>query len=234
MTESESSPAEAQMKNARSQLARLIDHTQVRAYATQTDIDELCAEAAEWGFATVTVNTAWTSYCVKRLENINVAVCSTIAFPLGASTAHMKVEEAREATGNGADELDMVVNIGALKSGYPSFVEEEIETVVTAAANTPVKIVIETPYLSDTEKVAICEMCVRAGAAFVQTCTGFAKAGATADDVRLLRQASGGNIGIKAAGGVRTYRDTVALFEAGASRIGTSHSVQIVEEMPPE
>lgn len=213
------------------QLARYIDHTQLRAYATQTDLDELCNEAVTHGFAAVSINPAWTTYCAKRLDGAAVRVCTVVGFPLGANTATIKIEEAKEAVRNGAHELDMVINVGALKSGYPDFVEREILAVIKAVAGTPVKIILETSYLSDEEKIAVCEMSVRAGAAFVKTSTGFGEQGATAHDVKLMRQVVGNAIGVKAAGGIRAYADVVTMLRAGANRIGTSASVAILDEM---
>lgn len=216
----------------RKQLASIIDHTNLRAYATQIDIAELCDEAAAHGFAAVTVNPAWTSYCVKRLAGKPVKVNATVGFPLGANSAHVKLEEAREALKNGAHELDVVINIGALKSGFPDFVEKEISAIVRAAAGKPVKVILETSYLNDEEKIAVCKMSVRAGAAFVKTSTGYGKAGATVADVKLMRSVVGPGLGIKAAGGIRSYRDVLALIEAGATRIGTSAAIKILSDAP--
>ena len=216
----------------RKQLASIIDHTNLRAYATQVDIAELCDEAVTHGFAAVTVNPAWTSYCAKRLAGKPVRVNAVVGFPLGANSAHVKLEETREALRNGAHELDVVINIGALKSGFPDFVEKEIAAVVRAAAGKPVKVILETSYLSDEEKVAVCQMSVRVGAAFVKTSTGYGNAGATVADVQLMRSAVKNKIGIKAAGGVRSYRDAAALIQAGATRIGTSAAIKILSEAP--
>lgn len=216
----------------RKQLAAIIDHTNLRAYATQIDIAELCDEAATHGFAAVTVNPAWTSYCAKRLAGKPVRINATVGFPLGANSAHVKLEEAREALRNGAHELDVVINIGALKSGFPDFVEKEIAAIVRAAAGKPVKVILETGYLNDEEKASVCKMSVRAGAAFVKTSTGYGKTGATVADVKLMRSIVGNRIGIKAAGGVRSYRDAVALVQAGATRIGTSAALKILSEAP--
>ncbi|MCP4640584.1 MAG: deoxyribose-phosphate aldolase [bacterium] len=211
----------------------MIDHTQLRAYATQEDIVELCDEASLHGFASVAINPAWTSFCAKRLAGTGVAVDPTVGFPLGANTARIKVEEAREAVANGANELDMVINIGALKSKYPDFVEREIEAVVKAAEGLPVKVILETSYLSKEEKVLVCEMCVRAGAAFVKTSTGFGRGGATVEDVALMRQVVGDRLGVKAAGGIRTLADALAMIKAGANRVGTSSGIDILDEIPP-
>lgn len=218
----------------RAQLARMIDHTQVRANATQNDITELCEVAMKCRFACVSINPVWTAFCAKRLQNTGVGICPTVGFPLGANTARIKVEEARECVRNGATEIDMVINIGALKSGFPSFVEREIAAIVKAVQGTPLKVIIETSYLTTEEKIAACEMSKRVGAAYVKTSTGFGRAGATTEDVALMRQVVGNALGIKAAGGIRSYSDTVAMITAGATRIGTSTGVSILKEMPPE
>lgn len=213
-------------------MAALIDHACLRANAVQADIDALCNEAIKYKFKAVSVNSAWTAYCAQRLAKSDVLIAPVVGFPLGATTAHLKVEEAKEAMRNGANELDMVINIGALKSGFPAFVEKEIAAVVRAAAPAGVKVILETAYLSDTEKIAVCEMAVKAEAAFVKTCTGFGPSGATVEDVQLLRRVCGTDIGVKAAGGVRSYRDAASLLEAGATRLGTSASITILNEMP--
>jgi len=215
----------------RSDVAALIDHTQVKAFATQIDMAELCDEAAEHGLASVTINPAWTSYCAKRLEGTGVAINPTIGFPLGANTALIKVEEAREAIANGATELDMVINIGALKSGFPDYIGREIDAVVNAASDIPVKVILEACFLTDEEKRRVCQLSLEAGAAFVKTSTGFGSAGATVDDLRLMREAVGEKMGVKAAGGIRRLRDVQAMLDAGASRIGTSAALQILAEL---
>lgn len=220
------------MKLNQSNIARLIDHTQLRAYATLEDIRKVCDEAVEHGFASVSVNPVWTSWCSKRLRGKDVNVNPTIGFPLGAHTPHVKLEEAREALRNGADELDMVINIGALRSGFEEFVEKEIAAVVKAAGDVPVKVILETSYLSNEQKMAACEMSVRSGAAFVKTSTGFGQGGATVDDVRLMRSVVGEKIGVKAAGGIRTFGQLRDLVEAGATRIGTSAGITILGDAP--
>lgn len=214
----------------RAQVARLIDHTQLRAYATEVDIRELCDEALEHQFRAVSINPVWTAYCAKRLAGSNVAVNACIGFPLGANTAHVKVEEAKEAARNGANEIDMVINVGALKSGYGGFVEKEIGAVARAVKGLPVKVILETCYLTQEEKAAVCQMALRAGAAYVKTSTGFGSGGATVADVRLMRQIVGDHLGIKAAGGIRTYDDLLAMLEAGATCIGTSAGLAILDE----
>ena len=220
------------LRLTRKQLARMIDHTQLRAYATQLDITELCDEAVAFGFASVSINPVWTSYCAKRLSGTSVVVDPTVGFPLGANTAKIKIEEAQEAVRSGAQELDMVINVGALKSRFPDYVEKEIASVVRAVRGVPVKVILETSYLTTEEKIAVCQMSLRAGAAFVKTSTGFGVGGATVQDVALMHEVVGGRMGIKAAGGVRTYGDAIALIEAGATRIGTSTGPNIIEAAP--
>lgn len=219
---------------SRKELAALIDHTQVRASATQAEINALCDEAAEHGLAAVTINPVWTSYCAKRLQDSGVAINPTIGFPLGANTALIKVEETREAIANGATELDVVINIGALKSGFPDYVGREIGAIVKTAGDIPVKVILETSVLTDEEKLTVCRLSLKAGAAFIKTSTGFGKAGATRDDIHLIRQAVDGQMGIKAAGGIREYRDAMAMLEAGATRLGTSSAMQILSAIPSE
>ena len=216
----------------RADIARRIDHTLLRSHATQDEIIVLCDQAVENGFRTVSINPAWVSLCAKRLDGTGVGVDACVGFPLGATTAHVKMEEAREAVGNGATEIDMVINIGALKSGYAQFVEKEIAVVVQSAGPAAVKVILETCCLTDEEKAAVCEMCIRSGAAFVKTSTGFAQGGATVEDVAFMRGVVGGRLGIKAAGGIRTYADALAMIEAGATVIGTSAGVAIVEAAP--
>ncbi|MCC6796227.1 MAG: deoxyribose-phosphate aldolase [Candidatus Hydrogenedentes bacterium] len=218
----------------RSELAKMIDHTVLRADAAQGDVAALCDEAVHNGFAAVSINPAWVSFCAKKLEGSGVLVNATIGFPLGANTAAVKVAEARDAVKNGATELDMVINVGALKSGYAEFVEKEIAAVVKAAEGVPVKVILETSLLNTDEKIAVCEMAMRAGAAFVKTSTGFGRAGATTDDVALMRQVVGAKLGVKAAGGIRSYADAAAMIGAGADRLGTSSGVAILKEMPGE
>lgn len=214
----------------RQEVAHLIDHSQLRAYATQEDISRLCEEAIACDFHAVAVNPGWTAFCAKRLSSYGIGVCACVAFPLGANTAHVKVEEARDAVRLGATEIDMVINIGALKSGYPGYVEREIAAVVKAVRGTPVKVILETSYLSTEEKIAVCKMAGRAGAAFVKTSTGYGDAGATVDDVALMNEVVAGRMGIKAAGGIRNYGDFLALYEAGATRFGTSAGLEILED----
>jgi len=214
----------------RTEIAHIIDHTLLRANATQDEIALLCAQAAEHGFAGVSINPAWVRYCAGQLAGAGVAVNPTIGFPLGANTAHVKVEEVRDAIHNGATELDMVINVGALCSGLHQYVEREIAAIVTAAGGLPVKVILETGYLTDAQKRAVCEMAERSGAAFVKTSTGFGKAGATVEDIALMRETVGDRLGVKAAGGIRTYGQAMAMVSAGATRIGSSASLDILAD----
>ncbi len=214
----------------RASLSKIIDHTQLRAFATEVDIRELCEEARQYAFRAVSINPVWVSFCAKLLKDAGVGIDACVAFPLGAATARMKIEEARDAVQNGASEIDMVVNIGALKSGYAQYVEKEIAAVVKAVKGTPVKVILETSYLNHDEKIAVCRMCMRAGAAFVKTATGFGSGGATVEDVALMKSVVGDNLGIKAAGGIRTYGDVMRMVEAGATCIGTSAGIAILED----
>lgn len=214
------------------QLARMIDHTQLRPYATEIDIAELCEEAAQYGFSAVSINPVWTSFCSKKLAGTGVGINTCIAFPLGAISAKMKIEEACEAVRKGATEIDMVINIGALKSGYSKFVEREIEAVVNSVKGIPLKVILETSYLTENEKREVCAMSMRSGASFVKTSTGYGDGGATVEDVRLMKEVVGDRLGIKAAGGIRTYGDAMGLIKAGASRLGTSAGLKIIEDAP--
>lgn len=210
----------------------MIDHTQLHAYATEIDIAELCEEAANYGFYAVSINPVWTSFCTKKLAGTGVGINACIAFPLGAISAKMKVEEAREAVRKGATEIDMVINIGALKSGYSKFVEREIEAVVNSVKGIPLKVILETSYLTEDEKREVCAMSMRAGASFVKTSTGYGDGGATVEDITLMKEVVGDRLGIKATGGIRTYGDAMKLIKAGASRLGTSAGLKIIEDAP--
>ncbi len=212
-------------------ISRYIDHTNLRAYATEDDIIRLCDEAKEYGFYAVCVNPYRVRLAKERLKGTDVKVASVIGFPLGATPTEVKVFETKKALEDGADELDMVINIGALKDGDYEYVRKDIEEVVKVAREKGaiVKVIIETCYLTDEEKVKACELAKEAGAHFVKTSTGFGTGGATVEDVRLMRKVVGPEMGVKAAGGIRTYEQAVAMIEAGATRIGTSSGVKIVE-----
>ncbi|MCG0238715.1 MAG: deoxyribose-phosphate aldolase [Firmicutes bacterium] len=209
-------------------LARLIDHTLLKPEATEEQIRRLCAEARHYGFAAVCVNPWWVPLCVQELKGTGVKVATVIGFPLGATTTEAKAFEARQAVEAGADELDMVMNVGALKSGHLDRVQEDIAAVVRAAAGRMVKVILETGLLTDEEKVTACRLAVAAGAHFVKTSTGFGPGGATVADVSLMRRTVGDQVGVKASGGIRDHATAVAMVEAGATRIGASSSVAIV------
>ncbi|MEI4780419.1 deoxyribose-phosphate aldolase [Streptococcus pasteurianus] len=207
---------------------RYIDHTLLKPESTQTQIDKLIAEAVEYQFASVCVNPTWVSYAAKALKGTEVNVCTVIGFPLGANTSSVKAFETKDAVANGADEIDMVINIGQLKSGQYDAVEADIRAVVEASGDKLVKVIIETCLLTDGEKVKACQLAVAAGADYVKTSTGFSTAGANIADVTLMRKTVGPNIGVKAAGGTRSYADAEAFIKVGATRIGTSAGVAIV------
>ena len=212
--------------------ASLIDHTLLKPEASESDIRKLCDEAAQFGFASVCVNPAWVKRASEFLRGTGVPVCTVIGFPLGATLPDVKAFEARRAIFNGAREVDMVINIGALKSGDDCAVEDDIRAVAQAAHENGVllKVIIETALLTDEEKVRACLASKNAGADFVKTSTGFAKGGATVEDVSLMRRTVGSALGVKASGGVKGIDDARAMFEAGATRIGASVGVKIAQE----
>jgi len=212
--------------------ASLIDHTLLKPEATEADIKKLCDEAAEFGFASVCVNPGWVKRAAEFLRGSGVPVCTVIGFPLGATLSDVKAYEARRAIFDGAREVDMVINIGKLKSGDDCAVEDDIQAVVDAAHENHIlcKVIIETALLTDEEKVRACLAAKNAGADFVKTSTGFAKGGATAHDVALMRHTVGKALGVKASGGVKGIDDARAMFEAGATRIGASVGVKIAQE----
>lgn len=212
--------------------ASLIDHTLLKPEASVSDIKTLCSEAAQYGFASVCVNPGWVKQAAEFLKGTGVPVCTVIGFPLGATLPDVKAYEARRAIFNGAGEVDMVINIGALKSGDDCLVEDDIRAVVEAAHENHIlcKVIIETALLTDEEKVRACIASKNAGADFVKTSTGFAKGGATADDISLMRHTVGSALGVKASGGVKGIEDARAMFEAGATRIGASVGVKIAQE----
>lgn len=205
-----------------------IDHTLLKPESTQEQIDHLLSEAVEYQFASVCVNPTWVAHCAKTLAGTGVKVCTVVGFPLGANTSSVKAFETKDAIANGADEIDMVINVGQLKSGQYEVVKADIRAVVEASQDKLVKVIIETCLLTNDEKVKACQLAVSAGADFVKTSTGFSAAGATVEDIVLIRETVGPNIGVKAAGGARSYEDAEAFIEAGATRIGTSSGVAIV------
>ncbi|MGT2771270.1 deoxyribose-phosphate aldolase [Streptococcus marimammalium] len=206
-----------------------IDHTLLKAESTEKQINQLIEEAKQYQFASVCVNPSHVKHASEKLKDSPVKVCTVVGFPLGATTSATKAFETKEAISNGADEIDMVINIGQLKSGNLDFVEKDIRSVVKASDDKLVKVIIETALLTDDEKVTACQVAVKAGADFVKTSTGFSTGGATVPDIALMRETVGPDIGVKAAGGARSYEDAQAFIKAGATRIGTSAGVAIVE-----
>ncbi|SEM37958.1 deoxyribose-phosphate aldolase [Mesobacillus persicus] len=212
------------------QLAQMIDHTLLKANATEAEIVKLAEEAKEYKFASVCVNPAWVKTAAEILNDVpEVKVCTVIGFPLGASTSAVKALETKDAIENGAGEVDMVINIGALKGQQYDVVETDIKAVVDAAKGKALtKVIIETSLLTDEEKETACKLAVQAGADFVKTSTGFSTGGATKEDIALMRKVVGPSIGVKASGGVRSLEDAQTMIEAGATRIGASSGVAIV------
>lgn len=214
------------------EIARLIDHTLLRADATETEIRGICEEALKYGFAAVCVNPWYVALCAELLAGSSVHVCTVIGFPLGATLPQVKTFEAQKAIEEGAQEVDMVINVGALKSGKFEAVEADIRRVVEAAhrGNALCKVILETALLDRDEKVRASQIAIQAGADFVKTSTGFSSGGATEEDVRLIRSTIGPNPGLKASGGIRTLEDLRTMVAAGATRIGTSAGVKIIQE----
>jgi len=211
-------------------IAAMIDHTLLKPDATKKQIETLCQEARDHKFFSVCVNPAWVSTAKELLNGSGVKICTVIGFPLGATTTETKAFETKNVIDLGADEVDMVIPIGALKDGNDQLVEQDIRAVVEAAKDRALtKVIIETSLLTDEEKKRACELAVKAGADFVKTSTGFSGGGATSEDIALMRQTVGPNIGVKASGGVRSTQDALSLIEAGATRIGASASVAIIK-----
>lgn len=212
-------------------IAGLIDHTALKPNTTKEQIKTLCNEAIEYGFASVCVNPCYVKLCSEILKDTPIKVCTVIGFPLGATTTATKVAEASEAVHNGATEVDMVINVGAVKSGDFEFVKSDIEAVVQAVKGKAlVKVILETCLLTQDEKINCCNICKDAGANFVKTSTGFSTGGATVEDIKLIRSIVKPNLGVKASGGIRDYKTALAMVDAGASRIGASASIAIVRE----
>lgn len=213
------------------EIAKMIDHTLLKPDATDSEIKKIADEAKEYGFASVCVNPCHVKLVADALKDTDVKVCTVIGFPLGANTTETKVFETKEAILNGANEIDMVLNIGKLKSGDYDYVKKDIEAVTNTAKSFGeiiVKVILETCYLTDDEKVRACKITVDAGADFVKTSTGFGSGGATVHDVELMRKTVGENFGVKASGGIRTADFAKEIVKAGANRIGTSSGIQIV------
>ena len=209
-------------------IAKMIDHTVLKAFSTREDVIKVCNEAKEYGFFSVCINPTHIELAKKELEGSKVKVCTVIGFPLGANTSEVKAFETKDAIAKGAHEVDMVINIGALKDKNYDLVYNDIKAVVDAANKEAlVKVIIETCYLTDEEKKIACELSVKAGADYVKTSTGFGTGGSTPEDIKLMRDVVGPNIGVKASGGVRTTEDAIKVIDAGASRIGASASISI-------
>ncbi len=211
-------------------IARLIDHTLLKPDATPSQVEQLCVEAVEAGFASVCVNSGYVPLCRRQVQGSEVKVCAVIGFPLGATLREAKAAEAAAAVNLGADELDMVMNIGWFKAGADEMVVSDIHRVLDAAQKRPVKVIIETCLLTGEEKERATCLVAESGAAFVKTSTGFSTGGATVEDVMLVARVAAGRVGVKASGGIRDYATALKMIEAGATRIGTSSGVEIVNE----
>ncbi|MEA3500179.1 MAG: deoxyribose-phosphate aldolase [Candidatus Marinimicrobia bacterium] len=215
-------------KITKEELAKYIDHTLLKSDAKTNDIKKLCDEADNYNFASVCINPYYVKYCAEKLKDSNVKVCTVIGFPLGANTTGIKKAEVVQAIKDGADELDMVISIGSLKSGDHENVFQDIKTVVEASEGKCVKVIIETCLLTESEKIKACELSKKAGANFVKTSTGFSSNGATIEDVRLMKKVVGEKMKVKASGGIHSYEEAIAMIDAGASRLGASAGVKIV------
>lgn len=209
-------------------VAGIIDHTLLKPNAQEAQIIKLCEEAKEYGFASVCVNPTHIALCAEQLKGTDVAVCTVIGFPLGANTSAVKAFEAQDAIANGATEVDMVVNVGAVKDGKWDFVQDDIAAVVKAANGTLVKVIIETCLLTDEEKAQVSKVAKAAGADFVKTSTGFSTGGATPHDVAIMREAVGPELGVKASGGIHNADEAIACIKAGATRLGCSAGIAVV------
>ena len=209
---------------------KMIDHTVLKADTPLETVKKICDEAMEYGFASVCINPCHVAYCADYLKDSDVNVCTVIGFPLGANTSAVKAFETKDAIANGADEIDMVINIGALKDKNYDLVRDDVKAVVEAANGTLVKVILETCLLTEDEIKKACELCVEAKADYVKTSTGFSTRGATIEDVRIMKEAVHGKAKVKAAGGVRTPEDMVKIVAAGADRIGTSAGCSLVKK----
>lgn len=210
-------------------LEKYIDHTLLKPDATKAEIIKVCDEAKEYNFASVCVNEYYTGLVAKELAGSDVKVCTVVGFPLGASTTAVKVAETKSAISAGAEEIDMVINIGALKDGDNDYVREDIRQIKEATGDKVLKVIIETCLLTEEEKIRACQLSVEAGADFVKTSTGFSKGGSTPEDVALMKKTVDGKALVKASGGVRSYEDAMAVIQAGADRIGASAGIAIVK-----
>lgn len=215
----------------KNELARMIDHTALKADTKWEKVEEICKEALQYNFASVCINPSNVEFAAELLRGSEVKVCTVIGFPLGANTTATKIFETKDAIEKGAAEVDMVINIGKLKDKDYDYVKKDIEAVVKEAKGKALtKVIIETCLLTDEEKIIACRLSKEAGADFVKTSTGFSTGGATVSDIKLMREVVGENLGVKASGGVRTYEDSIAMIEAGATRIGASASIDIINK----
>jgi len=210
-------------------VAKYIDHTVLAANATREKIEQICKEAQQWHFASVCVNSCWVSLCAKILAKSEVMVCSVVGFPLGAMATESKAFEAKRAVIDGADEIDMVINVGWLKNHDDDLVLDDIAKVKQACGKKTLKVIIETCLLTDEQKVRACRLAKTAGADFVKTSTGFSTGGAKESDIRIMRKTVGPELGVKASGGIHTYEEAKTMIDAGATRIGASCGIAIVE-----
>ncbi|MBI9067929.1 MAG: deoxyribose-phosphate aldolase [Salinivirgaceae bacterium] len=229
-TQNEYSPkTTSKTLSSRAELAGYIDHTLLKPDATKVQFDQLCDEAMQYKFFSVCVNSSWVPYVTKKLRGSGIKTCAVIGFPLGAMDSRSKAFEARNAIDAGADELDMVINVGALKSKDYKLVEEDIRSIKRVCRkNTILKVIIETSLLTDDEKVIVCEICKKVDVDFVKTSTGFNGGGATVADIMLMRRTVGPDMGVKASGGIKDYGQALALIEAGATRLGCGSSIAVM------
>lgn len=210
-------------------IANYIDHTALKPDTTEKQIRQLCLEAKEYSFKSVCVNPCWVTLCAELLADTEVEVCTVIGFPLGANKSETKANEAKLAVTDGATEVDMVLNVGELKSKNVTLVEREIQGVREAVPDTTLKVIIETCLLTDEEKILACQICKKVGTDFVKTSTGFSTGGATVEDIVLMRKTVGSQMGVKASGGIRSFEDAQAMIKAGATRLGCSAGIEIVK-----
>lgn len=213
-------------------IAKYIDYTNVKATATKKDIEKFCWEAKKYGFFAVCVNPTRVNLAKKLLKKSGIKVASVVGFPLGANSTKIKVEEAKEAVKSGADEIDMVINIGSLKDKNYQYFFKDIKSVIQAAKNRPVKAILEVSLLTEREIKTACQMAKKAGARFLKTGTGFGPRGVKLSDIKLMRRTAKNEIGIKASGGIKSYRKALAMIKAGADRVGTSHGAEIMRNQP--
>jgi deoxyribose-phosphate aldolase len=222
-------PQSTKTRISAAELAGYIDHTLLKPDAIESQFEQLCTEAVTYKFKSVCVNSSWVPFVAKRLRGSGISICSVIGFPLGGMDTRSKAFEARSAIASGATELDMVINVGALKSGNLKLVEEDIRAIKRACRSTTIlKVILETGLLTEAEKILACELSKKAGADFVKTSTGFAGSGATVQDIALMRRIVGPDMGVKASGGIRDFNQAVALIQAGASRLGCGSSVAVI------